>query len=167
MRMTDLKACIEEAGLTDVVTYIQSGNVVFFAPNQAQPGLTAILENALSRRFSYDSRVVLVPHDRLRKTVERAPQGFGHDPGQYRYDVIFLRESLTAGEAMRSVSTKEFVDQAWAGDGVLYFARLIEKASQSHLSRIAQLPVYKNMTIRNWHTTTKLLALMNARASAA
>jgi uncharacterized protein (DUF1697 family) len=46
---------------------------------------------------------------------------------------------------------------------VIYFSRLIRKASQSRLSRIVGLPIYKNMTIRNWNTATKLLALMEAR----
>jgi uncharacterized protein (DUF1697 family) len=78
--------------------------------------------------------------------------------------VIFLREPLKAREAMKSVSTKEGVDRAWAGDGVLYFSRLIERASASHLSRLVSMPVYQEMTIRNWNTTTKLLALMEARS---
>jgi uncharacterized protein (DUF1697 family) len=108
--------------------------------------------------------VVVVPHGQLKKTVQDAPRGFGDDQTQYRYDVIFLRRPVSASEAMKSVSIKENVDQAWAGDGVLYFARLIERAAQSHLSRIVQLPVYQDMTIRNWNTTTKLLALMDARA---
>jgi uncharacterized protein (DUF1697 family) len=29
------------------------------------------------------------------------------------------------------------------------------------LSKIIALPIYKNMTIRNWNTTTKLLMLMD------
>ena len=55
---------------------------------------------------------------------------------------------------------KEGVDQAFAGTAVLYFSILISKATQSHISRIAGLPVYQSMTIRNWNTTTKLLAMM-------
>jgi uncharacterized protein (DUF1697 family) len=43
---------------------------------------------------------------------------------------------------------------------VIYFSRLIAKAPQSRLARIMQVPVYQNMTIRNWNTTTKLLDLM-------
>ena len=39
--------------------------------------------------------------------------------------------------------------------------RLIERASQSGLSRIASHPAYRRMTIRNWNTTTKLLAMMD------
>ena len=63
---------------------------------------------------------------------------------------------------MRSVTTKEGVDQAFAGNGVLYFSRLISKAAQSRISRIITMPVYQSMTIRNWNTTTKLLDMMEA-----
>jgi uncharacterized protein (DUF1697 family) len=52
------------------------------------------------------------------------------------------------------------VDQVWAGRGVLYFSRLIEKASQSQLNRLVSQPLYQRMTIRNWNTTTRLLALL-------
>ena len=48
----------------------------------------------------------------------------------------------------------------YAGRNVLYFSRLIAKASQSNLSKVVALPVYKELTVRNWNTTTKLLELM-------
>jgi len=54
------------------------------------------------------------------------------------------------------------VDEVSAGKGVLYFQRLISKATQSQLSRLIALPIYKSITIRNWNTTTKLLQLMQA-----
>jgi uncharacterized protein (DUF1697 family) len=63
---------------------------------------------------------------------------------------------------MVSVSIKEGVDQAFAGNGVLYFSRLISKATQSRLARIIGTPVYQSMTIRNWNTTTKLLNMIEA-----
>jgi uncharacterized protein (DUF1697 family) len=99
-------------------------------------------------------------HQELKAIVAQAPQGFGSDPAAYRYDVIYLKEPLTAGEAMQSVTTKDGVDRAYAGDGVLYFSRLNSRASQSRLTRIIGLPVYQSMTIRNWNTTTKLLSMM-------
>jgi uncharacterized protein (DUF1697 family) len=45
---------------------------------------------------------------------------------------------------------------------VLYFSRLISRASESRLSRIVSMPIYQNMTIRNWNTTTTLLKMMDA-----
>lgn len=162
IRMTELKACFEELGLENVSTFIQSGNVIFRTGKSDPARLTSQIESALSKTFSYKSRVVLRSHKQMKDIVAKAPQDFGSKPDTYRYDVIFLKEPLTASQAMKSVSTKDGVDLAFAGRGVLYFSRHISKATQSHLTRIIGLPVYQNMTIRNWNTTTKLLHLMEA-----
>ncbi len=160
IKMVDLKVCFEGMGLADVATYIQSGNVLFKSPEQDKAKLTKRIESVLSERFRFEARLVVVTHKQLKQTVEDAPRGFGKSPDKFRYDVIFLKEPLTAKEAMKSMSTKEGVDNAYRGKDVLYFSRLISRATQSRLPRIIGLPVYQSMTIRNWNTTTKLLALM-------
>lgn len=162
IKMTDLAACFEAVGFSNVRTYIQSGNVLFQADEVDRARLTSQLEAALSKSFNYASRVVVRSYEELKDIVAHAPAGFGNDPATYRYNVIFLKEPLTASEAMKSVSMKEGVDQAFGGNGVLYFSILISKATQSRISRIITLPVYQSMTIRNWNTTTKLLEIMEA-----
>lgn len=159
--MVDLAACFEQVGFADVLTYIQSGNILFRADEQNRTILTDKIERVLSDTFHYNSRVVVVTHEQLKSVVEGAPSQFGKDAARYRYGVIFLKEPLTAKTAMKSVSVKDGVDSAHEGKEVLYFSRLIAKAAQSHLPKIMKLPVYQDMTIRNWNTTTKLLALMD------
>ncbi len=159
IKMADLAACFQDLGFTDVRTYIQSGNVLFSADETDRSRLAGLLEEALSKAFQYDASVVLRSAEELQDIVSNAPEGFGNQPDTYRYDVIYLKEPLTSSEAMQSVLVKEGVDQAFAGDGVLYFSRLISKATQSRLSRIASMPIYQSMTIRNWNTTNKLLAM--------
>lgn len=160
IKMADLKACFESLGMTDVATYIQSGNVIFKSAEKDKAKLTSKIEAGLSKRFNYEARLVVIAHKQLKQTVEDAPRGFGKDLEKFRCDVIFLKEPLTPKEAMKSVSVKEGVDNAYVGKDVLYFSRLTARASSSHLTRIIGLPVYQNMTIRNWNTATKLLALM-------
>ena len=162
IKMADLKACFESMDFSDVLTYIQSGNVLFKSADKDKVKLTKKIETGLSERFSYEARLVIVTHKQLKQAVEEAPRGFGRDADKFRYDVIFLKEPITPKEAMKSVSTKEGVDNAYTGKNVLYFSRLLSRATQSRLSRIASMPVYQNMTIRNWNTTTKLLAMMEA-----
>ena len=161
IKMADLKGCFEEMGFAAVATYIQSGNVVFRSEEKDAARLVNRIERALSVRFAYASRVVLRTHRQRAHVVEHAPRGFGKAPDRYRYDVIFVKEPLTETEAMKSVSTKPGVDIAHKGKGALYFSRLTRKAAQSRLTRIVGLPVYQHLTIRNWNTTTKLLALMD------
>ena len=110
IKMTALKACFEELGLKDVSTYIQSGNVLFSAAGLDQARLTKRIEEALSKTFNYQSRVVVRSHKQMKEIVAKAPKGFGSDPATYRYDVIFLKDPLTAAKAMESVTTKEGVD---------------------------------------------------------
>ena len=162
IKMTELKTSFEALGFENVSTYIQSGNVIFSADRSARTRLTSQVEEALSKTFNFKSRVVLRSYKEMKNIVAQAPKGFGSDPATYRYDVIFLKEPLTAARAMQSVTTKEGVDRAFAGKGALYFSRLISKAAQSYVSRIVMMPVYQSMTIRNWNTTTKLLKLMDA-----
>ena len=120
------------------------------------------IERMLAANFDYEASVVVRNRTQMRAIVDRSPMGFGSDPSSYRSDVIFLKPPLTARTAMKSVRTREGVDQAYAGTGVLYFSRLASRASQSQLSRLVSMPVYQSMTIRNWATTTKLRQMVDA-----
>ena len=92
----------------------------------------------------------------------RSPAGFGAQPAKFRYNVLFLKPPLTGAAAMKTVPTNPGVDEAHAGAGVLYFSNLMARASQSRLSKLVSVPVYKSITIRNWNTTTALLRLLDA-----
>ncbi len=163
IKMDALRVCFERQGLGDVATYIASGNVLFSTLDADPAELTAKLEAALAARFSYRASLVLRSREELRKVVAKAPMGFGAKPAEYRYDVVFLKESLTAREAVKDVPMREGVDVVTAGPGVLYGSRLIRLVSKSMMPKLIRLPIYKEMTIRNWNTTTKLLALLEAR----
>lgn len=160
IKMADLKSAFEEMGLLNVITYIQSGNVLFQSDEKDKIKLTDKIEKGLSKTFKYEAKLVIVSYKELKEIINEAPRGFGKDAENYRYDVIFLKEPLTSKEAMKSVRVKEGVDSVHAGKDALYFSRLIAKASSSHLTKIIGKPVYQNMTIRNWNTTTKLLAMI-------
>jgi len=162
--MPALKVAFEEHGFDDVRTYIQSGNVVFSTPTASQAAMALEIERMLSTAFAhYEASVVVRSRSQMRAIVDMAPKGFGADPTRYRYDVLFLKAPLTARTVVGSVPTKEGVDWIWAGTGVVYFSRLTSRATQSRLPRVASMPIYKSMTIRNWNTTTKLAELVNAK----
>lgn len=157
IRMADLKECFEGAGFQNVSTYIQSGNVLFSSPQQDALKLAGEIEKALEKSFKFQPRTLVVAAPDLKKICQQAPPGFGSQPDKYRSDVIFLFPTLSVKEALAEIKIKPEVDQVFAGQQVLYFSRLIEKATQSRLSRIVSSPIYQHLTIRNWNTTCKLL----------
>ena len=168
IKMPALVACFDKHGFHDVATYIQSGNVLFESTESSSAKLAKRIEEMLVATFhGYRASVVVRSAKEMRNIVKNAPEKFGIDGGRYRYDVIYLKPPLTAAAAMKSVPIKEGVDKAFAGERVLYFSRLISRAAQSRLSRIVSMPMYQNMTIRNWNTTTKLLELMDRSSTRA
>ena len=160
IKMPALKTAFEREGFGDVSTYIQSGNVLFSASESRSAALTDRIEGMLATSFDYVPTVVVRSKRQMEAIVDGAPRTFGSRPSEYRYDVIFLKEPLTARKAIAEVPTNPAVDTAHAGTGVLYFSRLTAKATASRLGKIVGAPIYPSVTIRNWNTTTKLLSLM-------
>lgn len=162
IKMAGLKATFESLGYQNVQTYIQSGNVIFNTTETNKLELEGRLEAALSSAYVYDSSLVLRSVNEMRSIVDHAPVGFGSDRAAYFYDVIFLKETLPASVALEYLPPREGIDQAFPGDGVLYFIRLSTMASRSQLTRLTNLPIFPRVTIRSWNTTTRLLELMQA-----
>ena len=160
--MTALRGAFEALGLSDVTTLIASGNVLFRSGPTDARALASRIETALSKEFGYAATVVLRSRAQMRTVVRRAPEGFGTSPRLYRYDVVFVKEPLVPRRVVTTIRTREGVDTATAGSSVIYFSRLIARASQSHLPKLIAMPVYKQLTIRTWNTTTKLAALLDA-----
>lgn len=157
--MSELRDALEGHGFADVRTFLNSGNVVFSggsSPSDLEDEIEEMLEAHLGRPLV----VVVRSRRQMQNIVRKAPDGFGQQPDLYHSDVIFLKPPLTVGEAMEQVELREGVDQAWPGTGVIYFARLSARRTESRVNRMMSGPIYQRMTIRSWSTTTKLLDLL-------
>jgi uncharacterized protein (DUF1697 family) len=165
IKMTYLKKCFEKMGFSDVVTYIQSGNVIFETDVRDSVRLCNQIEKELSVRFKYTSKIALLTYDQLKTIIDDAPDGFGNKPDEYRYDVMFLIDNTDPHIVIKDLKIKDGVDTAIAGNHSIYFSRLISKATQSQLKSIIALPVYQRITIRNWNTTYKLYTIIAKKIS--
>jgi uncharacterized protein (DUF1697 family) len=159
--MAELKRFLEGLGFRNVLTYIQSGNVILQSAEDAQT-IAQRIELRLPDSFALDSvrvRVLVLTYAQLARVIDQKPAGFGEQHEKYHSDAIFLI-GIEADQAMTVFAPCAGVDSIWAGDGVIYSQRLSERIASSRLNRIIGTPAYQAMTIRNWNTTTKLLELM-------
>jgi uncharacterized protein (DUF1697 family) len=91
--------------------------------------------------------------------VSRRPKGFGDEPGKYHSDAIFLMSGKVA-DAVKVFDPREGVDALWPGQGVIYHQRLSAQRTRTRLNKVMSTPFYKDMTIRNWATTMKLVEML-------
>jgi len=161
--MAELKHHLEQAGFTNVITYIASGNVIVESSKSAAEVKQAI-EMLMPTKFTLSGNAVKVhvlSEAQLAKVVDDKPKGFGEQPDTYHSDVIFLMDA-TVPDVMPIFSPREGVDAIWPGEGVVYSQRLSAERTKSRLSKIMMSPLYKSMTIRTWNTTVKLLELLRS-----
>jgi uncharacterized protein (DUF1697 family) len=159
--MAALKKCLEEAGFSNVSTYINSGNVILESDKSAA-AIKKVIEKVLPEKFKLDSeliKVLVLTRKQFEAVIEGKPKGFGEQPDDYYSDAIFLMD-LDSKEAFSVFDPREGVDKVWQGDGVIYSQRLGTQRTKSRLSKIMLSPHYKSMTIRSWSTTTKLLDIL-------
>lgn len=161
IRMPALKECFESLGFSGVHTYIQSGNVIFSSDEPDKLKLAETLEAAITKTFSHVVRVVIFSHGEWKLIVKNAPRQWGIDE-LYSHNLIVLLPPVTAAEALEaSGDIKPAIEFAVAGAGVIYQGMSIQDRGKTNYARIVGKPIYKQMTIRNYNTATKLLKLMD------
>lgn len=77
--MAQLKTCLEELGMSNVATYIASGNVIGDS-DQPEEKLQALIESTLPKEFKLDSelvKVLLLTRSQLQAVIDHKPAGFG------------------------------------------------------------------------------------------
>lgn len=157
--MADLKLCFEQNGFQDVLTYIQSGNVIFESDEKSSAKLEKTIETALSKRFNYAAKVMIRSKDEVDRVLEEVPASWKNGEDLRCY-IAFIKESLTAQEAKQEIPVKEGVDFLDAGKGVLYMSTILSGLTKSAFGKMIGKKIYQHMTMRNYATTQKIGALM-------
>lgn len=153
--MAELRALCAELGWTDVETYIQSGNVVFTAPGEAEV-LETVLEKAIQRRFGFHSDAMVRSAAQWGRLIEANPLAKESAAEPNRVLVGIAKEKLEPGAADAIAAKAVAGERIAEAAGVLWFHYPAgvgtSKITPSLIDRAAGSPV----TARNWRTMLKL-----------
>lgn len=136
--MADLRTWLEQAGLEDVETYINTGNVRFTTSMRSRPKIEKYLEDVLAAGCGFDVPAILFSPAELKQVHDDAMQiptpPFGNRDGQRRY-VTFFKES-DAPDADAAVQIAAWSDKAESDKAES--ARAIGRAVHVWLARPSQ-----------------------------
>ena len=169
IRMNALKRLLEEAGLTDVSTYIQSGNVLFCS-NLSELAAKVVIERALQDGASITTTAVLRTEQALAQILQNCPFSpdeiaraqIANAEGESLFVCLLPQEPDDA--LLASLAALDAGSDAFAIVGREVYLLLSQSIRTSKLAQKLQkrLP---DMTIRNWNTMEKLFALTQSAAS--
>jgi uncharacterized protein (DUF1697 family) len=156
--MPALRECLAAAGLKEVRTYVQSGNIVLSTSEAPEP-LARRCNELIADQFGLDIAVIVRTRDELAKVVRLNPLGeLAVDPK--RYQVTFLADEL---DPDRIANLKELAAPAEriVGVGRELYSWHPQGVGRSKLwGRIAAAGgLGTTATARNWTTVTTLLSM--------
>jgi len=157
--MSSLKKSFEALGFNDVVTYINSGNIIFKSKETDARKLESKIEKMLSKDYQLDSRVVLRSLSEMEKLVKNLPRNWNDDSG-WRYNVIFLRHTIDSEKILAELEVKKDIEEVVYYPGALLWRAQISELTRTNMLKLSSRKMYQDMTIRNQNTTRKLYALM-------
>lgn len=164
VRMEALRKLHEGLGLSDVETYVQSGNVVFRAPDVA--GLDERIADAVERECGFRCGVVVRTAGELREVVAKNPFARRTDVESGRLLVVFLtREPDAAARARVTALQARPGPEEIRLEGRELFVHYANGAGRSKLSgALIDKATGVVGTARNWNTVRNLLELAEQRA---
>ncbi len=159
IEMKKLKTVFEEAGLHDVTTYINSGNIVFQDAIRSQNKLVTLLEKAIFENFGLSIKVLIRDFPSIQNTVQMFPSDWTND-ADMKCDVLFLWEDVDNEDVLSQLAIKPDIDEVRYVPGAVIWKIDRENLAKSGMKNLIGTKLYKNMTIRNCNTTRKILHLM-------
>jgi uncharacterized protein (DUF1697 family) len=170
--MADLREVVAGLGHADVSTYIQSGNVLFSAPGDADTSaLAAALAEAITGTLGVSAPVVVVSRDELAEVIAANPFPVGADPRRVHAVLLSAaprtETAAKINEALARSTAKGARDELAIVGRTLYL-HTPDGFGNSELAaavlRIVTSPrAGVTGTARNWATMTKLLDLCGDR----
>ena len=172
--MADLRTLVAGLGHTGVSTYIQSGNVLFTAPNDADCAVTArVITEAIAATLGVTSPVVVVTREELAQILADNP--FPDEPDPRRVHAVVLSEPPWPELKVKLDAARAKSAKAGGTDEVIAVGRTLylhtpdgygRSVLAEALLRVVSSPKSgATGTARNWATMTKLLELCDASLS--
>ena len=157
--MPELKVAFENLGFKNVLTYINSGNVIFDSELNAIDAKTAC-ENTIKTKFELDIPVGIITASELQETLSNVPKWWGENT-EAKHNAIFVIAPMTAVQVCKHIGEfkPEYESIACCGE-VIFWSAPLETFSRTRLTKVvSEKMLYNAITVRNANTTKKLLEL--------
>jgi uncharacterized protein (DUF1697 family) len=158
MAMSDLRQTFGSLGYEDVVTYIQSGNVLFSTAARSEDAIVEAIEQRIAHDFGDAPAVLLRTVTDLRRIGKKSPFAKkGADPA--RHHVTFLAEAPSKATVAALTLPPSGKDELVVDGREVYVHTPNGYANTKYTGTLIERRLGVVSTTRNWNTVSKLCEL--------
>ncbi|OMF37693.1 hypothetical protein BK133_03900 [Paenibacillus sp. FSL H8-0548] len=156
-----LKGTFAGLGLTNVVTYINTGNIIFTDSVHSATELSAMLEEAIHNDFGLTIKVMIRTLEEIKTIMDNIPDHWMNDKSM-KSDVLYLWDDVNEESVLEKLIIKPEVDNVIYVKGAILWSYDKEHAGKSGMNKIIGTKLYQRVTVRNVNTARKIYELMQA-----
>jgi uncharacterized protein (DUF1697 family) len=157
IRMDALESLYKELGFERIVTYIQSGNVIFTAAaNSSNQALASVIEKKIRDDLHFEVPVIIRTVTEMEAVIEANPFVKEYGIDEERLHVTFLSD-ITAPVNRDAIQTVDFPPDRFVLSGKEVYLYCPDGYGRTKLNNsFFERKLKVTATTRNWNTVKKL-----------
>jgi uncharacterized protein (DUF1697 family) len=156
--MKELVTVLEGLGLTNVKTYIQSGNVVFQSARTDTKALAAAISAAIGQSHGFAPAILLLTGDELQAAMQANP--FPEAEADHKSLHFFFLEPAPDKPDLAALAALQTETERFALIDKVFYLHAPDGIGRSKLAERFGRGWGVDITARNWRTVSTLLAMV-------
>ena len=160
--MSDLKDMISKLGYENVITYINSGNIIFDTNDNKE--IVRVKISHMLETFPFSINKVILTQEEYLDEISNLPEWWSEE--LFRRDVLFYRDKVDYSVMKERIKMMPLNDEmVHFGKRAVFWGKCNEKnyLSTSYHKLLMKESFYKSITIRNARTFEKIIELLSKK----
>ena len=159
IKMADLKAMFMKMGFNQVITYIQSGNVVFESDEKEIHTIEEKIQKGIEDTFRFDVPVLVKTKNEIEEILQNSPYTKQEDLEAKRVYYVFLKHTPEQ-EMIANLVQKDYPYELFSISENCVYLNCMNGAGKAKLTNtIIERKLKVSATTRNHRTMLKLIEL--------
>ena len=158
--MKELKKEIENIDFDEVITYLNSGNVIFKSNIEDKGIISNNIHFMIKNKFNLDIPIFIITMQELEEILEHSPEWWGKNDKEIYNNIIFVIPPTTSKEVFETIgSTNEYEKIQEYKNNIFWSFDLKNYRKSNWWSKTASTEISDKITIRTANTMRKILEI--------
>ena len=159
--MAELKKEFETLGFENVITYLNSGNVIFTSNIQDENTITNTIHKKIEEKFKLDIPVFIIEASKLKELLENQPEWWGTANKEIYDNIIFIIPPTTYEEVYKALGKpkQELEKIKDYKNNIFWSYSLKDYRKTNWWAKTANTSISQSITIRTANTMRKVLEI--------
>ncbi|SRR5699024_2294996 len=158
--MKELKKEIENIDFDEVITYLNSGNVIFKSNIEDKGIIANNIHLMIKNKFNLDIPIFIITMQELEAILEHSPEWWGKNDKEIYNNIIFVIPPTTSKEVFETIGSPNEYEKIQEYKNNIFWSFDLKNYRKSNWwSKTASTEISDKITIRTANTMRKILEI--------